>query len=113
MGEPAAVDVFSALGDPVRLRLVAALADGDATVGTLAAPFDISVQAISRHLKVLEAAGVVRRASDDYRAPVQLNAQIVPIVEAWIAPLRRALAERYERLDAVLASMATTTDHRE
>jgi DNA-binding transcriptional ArsR family regulator len=97
--------VFAALADPVRLGLVSRLADGDATVGELAAPYAISVQAISKHLKVLEAAGVVRRVGPGYRAPVQLNADVFNLMDGWIQRYQRRCQERYERLDALLATM--------
>lgn len=117
MGELAPAEVFSALGDPVRLRLVTALSEGDATVGDLAAPFNISVQAVSKHLKVLASAGIVRRTSGDYRAPVQLNAEVLSMAEAWLERFRRATEARYQRLDDVLASMDAsnhlTTDEQE
>jgi DNA-binding transcriptional ArsR family regulator len=100
------VRVFEALADPVRLELVARLSEGDSTVGELAEPFSISVQAISKHLKVLEVAGVVRRAGTGHRAPVQLNAEIFSVMDRWIEEYRRRFEERYERLDALLATVS-------
>ena len=98
--------VFAALADPVRLELVTRLADGDATVGELASPYAISVQAVSKHLKVLEGAGVVRRVGPGHRAPVQLNAEVFNLMDRWIVRYRRLCQERYERLDALLADMS-------
>ena len=97
--------VFSALADPVRLELVTRLVEGDATVGELAAPYSISVQAVSKHLKVLEGAGIVRRAGPGHRAPVQLNADVFGLMDRWIETYRRRCQERYERLDDLLATM--------
>ena len=81
--------VFAALADPVRLELVTRLADGDATVGELAAVHPISVQAISKHVKVLEGAGVVRRTGPGHRAGVQLNAEVFTLMDRWIERFRR------------------------
>jgi DNA-binding transcriptional ArsR family regulator len=97
--------VFAALADPVRLELVTRLADGSATVGQLAAPFAISVQAVSKHLKVLEGAGVVRRNGSGHRAPVQLNAEIFSLMDRWVDKYRRRCEESYERLDQLLSTM--------
>lgn len=97
--------VFAALADPVRLELVTRLAEGDATVGELATPFPISVQAVSKHLKVLEGAGVVRRSGTGHRAPVQLNAEIFSLMDEWIERYRRRSEERYTRLDGLLSTM--------
>jgi DNA-binding transcriptional ArsR family regulator len=101
--------VFAALADPVRLELVAQLAEGDSTVGELAMPHEISVQAVSKHLKVLELAGVVRRVGSGHRAPVQLNAEVFQLMDRWVERYRRRLQERYERLDALLAEGRSET----
>jgi len=101
--------VFAALADPVRLELVTRLADGDATVGELAAVHPISVQAISKHVKVLEGAGVVRRTGPGHRAGVQLNAEVFTLMDRWIERFRRRFQERYERLDALLAAQPEAT----
>ncbi|GAB2456148.1 metalloregulator ArsR/SmtB family transcription factor [Nocardioides hungaricus] len=105
--------VFQALADPTRRDLVARLAaDGDATVGELAAPYDVSVQAVSKHLKVLEAAGLVSRSREAQRRPVHLEAEVLDLMTKWIERYRRQTEERYRRLDGVLAAMdeQTTTD---
>jgi DNA-binding transcriptional ArsR family regulator len=104
-GSPA--QVFAALADPVRLELVTQLAEGDATVGELAASHPISVQAVSKHLKVLEGAGVVRRDGLGRRAPVQLNAEVFELMDRWVERYRQRCEARYQRLDTVLASMPT------
>lgn len=98
--------VFAALADPTRRDLVARLATGDATVGQLAAPYDVSVQAVSKHLKVLEDAGLVTKTRDAQRRPVHLEAGVFDLMTKWIERYRREAEERYQRLDAVLAEMA-------
>lgn len=97
---------FQALADPTRRDLVARLAaDGDATVGELAAPYDVSLQAVSKHLKVLEEAGLVSRSRDAQRRPVHLEAEVFDLMTGWIERYRRRAEERFARLDAVLADM--------
>jgi DNA-binding transcriptional ArsR family regulator len=97
--------VFSALADPTRRDMVARLAVDDATVNQLAAPYDVSLQAVSKHLKVLEAAGLVSRSREAQRRPVHLEAQVFDLMTKWIERYRRQAEERYQRLDAVLAAM--------
>ncbi len=97
--------VFAALADPTRRDMVARLADGDATVGELAAPYDVTVQAVSKHLKVLEDAGLVSRSRDAQRRPVHLEAEVFDLMTKWIERYRRQAEERYRRLDDVLRSM--------
>ncbi|MDX1450116.1 MAG: metalloregulator ArsR/SmtB family transcription factor [Acidimicrobiia bacterium] len=96
---------FSALGDPTRRDIVARLTEGDATVSELAEPYDISLQAVSKHLKVLEDAGLVTRSRDGQRRPVHLEAQVFNLMTKWIERYRRQAEARYQRLDAVLAEM--------
>ena len=96
---------FAALADPTRRDLVARLADGDATVGELAAPYDISVQAVSKHLKVLEEAGLVTKTKDAQRRPVHLEAEVFDLMTKWIERHRLRAEERYRRLDALLAEL--------
>jgi DNA-binding transcriptional ArsR family regulator len=81
---------------------VARLTDGDATVGELAAPYDVSLQAVSKHLKVLEEAGLVTRSRDAQRRPVHLEAEVFDLMTRWIERYRRRAEERYRRLDDVL-----------
>ena len=97
--------LFAALADPTRRDLVARLAVGDATVGELAAPYAVSVQAVSKHLKVLEGAGLVSRSRDAQRRPVHLEAEVFGLMTKWIERYRQQAEERYGRLDAVLAEM--------
>src|SRR6266576_6799655 len=97
--------VFSALADPTRRDMVARLAVGDATVNELAEPYDVSLQAVSKHLKVLEDAGLVTRSRDAQRRPVHLEAEVFDLMTKWIERYRQRAEERYGRLDAVLADM--------
>lgn len=100
------IDVmFSALGDPTRRAIVERLASGDATVLELAAPFDISLPAISRHLKVLEEAGLISRGRDAQRRPCRLRPEALEQVTAWAEHTRRAWQERFERLDEYLRDL--------
>jgi DNA-binding transcriptional ArsR family regulator len=97
--------VFAALADPTRRDIVARLCDGDATVGELAAPYDVTVQAVSKHLKVLEEAGLVTRTREAQRRPVHLEAEVFDLMTKWIERYRRQAEERYRRLDDVLRSL--------
>jgi DNA-binding transcriptional ArsR family regulator len=98
--------VFAALADPTRRDIVARLTTGDATVGQLAAPYDVSVQAVSKHLRVLEDAGLVSRSRDAQRRPVHLEAEVFDLMTKWIERYRRQAEERFARLDAVLEDLA-------
>jgi DNA-binding transcriptional ArsR family regulator len=99
--------VFAALADPIRRDMVARLAGADATVGELAARYTVTVQAVSKHLKVLEAAGLISRGRDAQRRPVHLEADILDLATTWIERYRREAEARYRRLDAVLAELTT------
>ena len=109
--------VFAALADPIRRDMVARLTIGDATVGELAAPYAVSLQAVSKHLKVLEAAGLISRSRDAQRRPVHLEAAALAHATEWIERYRREAEVRFRRLDAVLAdmnenrAMTETTEH--
>jgi DNA-binding transcriptional ArsR family regulator len=105
MSEDRLSRVFAALADPTRRDIVARLALGDATVGQLAAPYHVSIQAVSKHLKVLEDAGLVSRSQDAQRRPRHLEAEVFDLMTAWIERYRQQAEERFRRLDAVLASM--------
>jgi DNA-binding transcriptional ArsR family regulator len=96
---------FAALADPTRRDIVARLAGADATVNEIAEPYDVSVQAVSKHLKVLEDAGLVSRSRDAQRRPVHLEAQVFDLMTKWIERYRREAEERYHRLDDVLRTM--------
>lgn len=97
--------VFAALADPTRRDIVARLAVSDATVSELAAPYDVSIQAVSKHLKVLEDAGLVSRTRDAQKRPVHLEAEVFDLMTKWIERYRKRAEERYQRLDALLAEM--------
>lgn len=97
--------VFAALADPTRRDIVARLAVGDATVGELAEPYDMSLQAVSKHIKVLGDAGLVSQTKDAQRRPCRLEADVLDLTTKWIERYREQVQRRYERLDDVLAEM--------
>ena len=97
--------MFSALADPTRRDIVARLAVDDATLTELAEPYDVTVQAVSKHLKVLEDAGLVSRRRNAQRRPVHLEAEVFDLMTKWIERYRREAEQRYRRLDDVLQSM--------
>jgi DNA-binding transcriptional ArsR family regulator len=96
---------FSALADPVRRQIVARLSRGPATVNELAAPFAITKQAVSKHIGVLEAAGLVTRSRDAQRRPVHLDAARLEALTAWIDRYRLVHEQQYRRLDALLENI--------
>jgi len=105
MDADAALDrAFSALADPVRRAIVARLSRGPATLGELAEPFQITPQAVSKHISVLEAAGLVWRTREAQRRPVHLDAAALERLTSWIDRYRLEAEARYRRLDAVLAA---------
>jgi len=99
-------EVFAALSDPTRRSIVRRLADGEATVLELAEPFPISLPAISRHLQVLERAGLITRGRDGQRRPCRLRAEPLVEVAAWAEHTRAAWEARLDRLDAHLQRTA-------
>lgn len=101
---------FAALADPTRRDMVSRLADGDATVGQLAQPYRISLQAVYKHLKVLEEAGLVSRGRDAQRRPVHLESGVFDLMTKWIERYRQRAEERFQRLDEVLAQMNDAKD---
>jgi DNA-binding transcriptional ArsR family regulator len=96
---------FGALADPVRRALVARLSRGPATVNDLAAPFAITVQAVSRHVQVLESAGLITRTREGQRRPCHLDAAALEALTGWIDEYRLTAERQYRRLDAVLDTM--------
>lgn len=94
--------VLAALADPLRRDLVARLAQGDATVGELAAQYPVSPQAVSKHLRVLEAAGLVSRRREAQRRPAHLETEVLDLLTMWIERNRRQAGFRYRALDEVL-----------
>lgn len=97
--------VFAALADPTRLDMVTRLSGGEATVGQLAEPYRMSVQAVYKHLRVLEEAGLVSRPPGPQPRQVRLETEAFDLMEAWIERYRARAEQRYRRLDAVLAAM--------
>src|SRR6476660_1802970 len=100
---------FAALADPVRRAIIARLSRGAATVNELAEPFEISKQAVSKHIQVLELAGLVSRTRDAQRRPVHLEAARLESLTAWIDRYRLAAEQRFRSLDAVLERTAPGT----
>src|SRR6476646_8637167 len=98
---------FSALADPTRRAILARLTLGEATVMELVEPFDMTQPAISRHLKVLEGAGLIIRRVEGTKRPCRLAPAAVDAIDQWLAMLRVALAKNYDRLDDVLAALKT------
>lgn len=103
---------FMALADPVRRQLIAHLSRGSATVNELAEPFPISTQAISKHIQVLEQAGLVTRSRDAQRRPVHLNPTRLEAMTSWIDQYRLVKEHQFRSLDAVLARDTDTTQGR-
>jgi DNA-binding transcriptional ArsR family regulator len=102
----AALDrAFAALGDPVRRAIVARLSRGEATVNELAALFPITKQAVSRHIAVLEEAGLITRSRDAQRRPCHLDPAALEALTSWIDGYRLAAESRFRQLDAVLETM--------
>jgi DNA-binding transcriptional ArsR family regulator len=96
---------FSALADPTRRAILARLALGEATVLELAEPFEMTQPAVSRHLKVLENAGLISRRVEGSKRPCRLAAGGIDAIDQWLAMLRSALEKNYSRLDQMLADM--------
>jgi DNA-binding transcriptional ArsR family regulator len=104
---------FMALADPVRRALLARLSRGEATVNELAEPFDITKQAVSRHIQVLETAGLITRTRDGQRRPCHLAPAALESLTGWIDTYRLEAERRYRRLDEVLSTLtpdAVSTD---
>jgi len=100
---------FGALSDPTRRDMVARLAVGDATVNELAAAYPVSLQAVSKHLKVLEQAGLVTRTREAQRRPAHLDAEVMDLLTGWLERYRRQAEERFQRLDDVLTTLTDPT----
>jgi DNA-binding transcriptional ArsR family regulator len=100
--------VFAALADPTRRAILTRLASGEASVNELAAPFEMSQPAVSKHLKVLEHAGLVARAVDRQKRPARLNAE--PMAEAvrWLTEFRRFWSQSFDQLDSLLEELKQT-----
>ena len=101
---------FAALADPVRRSIVARLSRGPATVNELAGPFAITLQAVARHIAVLEQAGLVTRSREAQRRPVHLEPAALEELTAWIDRYRLQHEQQFRRLDAVLREHGTTEE---
>jgi DNA-binding transcriptional ArsR family regulator len=97
--------VFAALADPTRRAILSRLADGQASVNEIAAPFEISQPAVSRHLKVLERAGLIERDVDEQRRPARLKAENMAAAVGWLAEFMAFWGTSFDQLDAVLMHM--------
>jgi DNA-binding transcriptional ArsR family regulator len=96
---------LSALADPTRRAILARLAKGEATVGEIAEPFDISMPAVSRHLKVLEAAGLISRGREAQWRPCRLETQALKGVDDWLSRYRRFWTGSFDRMEAYIAEL--------
>ena len=105
--------VFAALADPTRRDMVARLSADDATVSQLAEPYQMSLQAVYKHLRVLEEAGLVSRPPGPQPRPVRLEVRVFDLMDTWIERHRARAEERYRRLDAVLAQMNGDEDEQD
>lgn len=101
---------FAALADPTRRAILARLATGDATVTELASPFDLSLPAVSKHLKVLQRAGLVEQGRQAQWRPCSLRAERLRDVADWVGAYRRHWEESFERLDSYLRELQNTDD---
>jgi len=102
---------FAALADPTRRAILARLATGEASVMELAAPFDMSQPAVSKHLKVLERAGLVSRGRDAQRRPRRLEPRPLAEVTGWLEAYRKLWEGNFQRLDAVLEELKAAKKH--
>lgn len=101
---------FLALADPVRRKLIARLSRGSATVNELAEPFTITKQAVSKHIQVLEGAGLITRTRDGQRRPCHLDPAALETLTAWIDSYRLAAERQFRRLDSLLDTMKLDTE---
>ncbi len=102
--------IFSALADPTRRAILLRLADGEATVGELVEPFELSQPAISKHLKVLEKAGLVERGIDQQRRPARLKAEPMAVAVTWLEDFRKFWSSSLDQLDDVLERLKQEQD---
>ena len=104
--------VFAALADPTRRAILERLADGEATVNQLAEPFAMSLQAVSKHLKVLEAAGLIERGQAAQSRPRRLNIEALRETSDWSDHVRNLWSDSFDRLDEFLKSQTPNEDSR-
>lgn len=102
---------FSALADPTRRAILARLTEGEATVNEIAAPFDFTLQAISRHLKVLEAAGLITRSREAQWRPCKLDTAPLKTVDHWLARYRALWEGSFDRMDVYLQELQKGDDN--
>jgi DNA-binding transcriptional ArsR family regulator len=101
---------FAALADPTRRAILERLADSETSVGELAAPFEISLPAVSKHLKVLERAGLIERGREAQWRPCRLQAAPLKQVDEWVEAYRRHWEQRFDRLDDYLRELQNRTE---
>ena len=101
---------FAALADPTRRAIIARLAEGEASVSELAAPFDMSLPAVSKHLKVLEKAGLISRGKEAQWRPARLEPQTMKGIADWLEQYRRFWESSFDRLDGYLQKIQTADD---
>lgn len=101
---------FAALADPTRRAILARLAEGEASVNELAAPFDMSQPAVSKHLKVLENAGLISRGRDAQRRPCRMEPEVLEAAQHWIERYRKIWEANFARLDTLLEELKTTPE---
>jgi len=102
--------IFAALADPTRRAILSRLADGQASVNEIAAPFDMSQPAVSKHLKVLERAGLIERDVDEQRRPAKLKAEQMAVAVDWLSEFKAFWGTSFDQLDDVLLSMKRTKE---
>jgi DNA-binding transcriptional ArsR family regulator len=107
--DPLSTTLF-ALADPTRRAILARLAQGEATVGELAAPFDITLPAVSRHHKVLEGAGLISRGREAQWRPCRLEPSALKAVDGWLATYRKFWTERFDAMDAYLQELQSNEE---
>ncbi|MEQ1490937.1 MAG: metalloregulator ArsR/SmtB family transcription factor [Terricaulis sp.] len=105
-------ETLSALADPTRRAILERLAHGEATVNELAEPFDISLPAVSRHLKVLESAGLISRGRDAQWRPCRLEPAALKNVDAWLEMYRRFWTGSFDKMDGYIADLKKQKDKR-
>ena len=107
--DPGSLDaVFAALADPTRRAILSRLASGAASVSEIAAPFEMSQPAVSKHLKVLERAGLIERAVDKQRRPARLKAEPMAAAVRWLEDFEQFWSSSFDRLDGLLAELKRT-----
>jgi DNA-binding transcriptional ArsR family regulator len=104
---------FAALADPTRRAILARLADGEATVTQIAAPFDMSLPGVSKHLRVLQRAGLIEQGRDAQWRPCRLDAEPLRDVAAWVGQYRRFWEESFDRLDDYLRELQAKESKRD